>query len=145
MSGFTPEHIRASDPDVVRMEWLIEPYAEPKHVRVTLTGHLLVDLLPAVWADIFKKKYWRKDLPIVFDLGAIQVADLNYKSIEAMVAMLREIRGEFPGGRLLIIAGSALQFGKTRQYQTLAELREGRKVDIFKDQEQALKSLLDAS
>ena len=142
MSGPTPEKIRASGPAPGGMEWSIESHREPKHVRVTLTGHLRVDLLPDVWADIFKNKYWRKDSPIVFDLGAVQVADLNLDAIGAMVAMLQDIRGEFPGGRLLIIAGSTLQFGKTRQYQALAELRKGRRVDIFRNEEQALKSLL---
>ena len=123
------------------MKWHIEFYAKPKHVRITLSGTLRVDALRDVWTDIFSRGYWRKDSPIVFDLGDIEV-DLSYEEVEAIVVMLEEIRGEFPGERLLIIAGSASQFGKTRQYQALAELREGLRVDIFRNEEEALKSLI---
>ena len=124
------------------MKWQIESFLTPKHVRITLSGSFRVDLLRDVWTDVFSKKFWRKDFPIVFDLGAIEVVDLRFEDIEMMVAMLKEIRGEFPGGRLIIIAETAVQFGKTRQYQTLADLRNGLRVDVFKNEHEAVESLL---
>ena len=124
------------------MKWHIELHPEPKHIRVTLSGHFRVDALRDVWIDIFTKKFWRRDAPIVFDLAGIEVVDLTFNDVEETVGMLREIRGELPGGRLLIIAGAAVQFGKTRQYQTLADLRRGLRVDVFKTEAEALESLI---
>ncbi|MEP6849631.1 MAG: hypothetical protein ABI999_12305 [Acidobacteriota bacterium] len=125
------------------MNWLLELHPEPRHVRVTLSGHFRVNALREVWTDIFTKKLWRQDAPIVFDLAGIEVADLTFSDVEETVAMLREIRGELPGGRLIIIAGAAVQFGKTRQYQTLADLRRGLRVDVFKTEAETLQSLID--
>lgn len=133
-----------TDPDAASlpMTWHIELLNQPKHVRVTLAGSFRVEALQDVWADIFAKKFWQRDAPIVFDLAAIEVADLTFEGVEKTVAMLREIRGELPGGRLLIIAGAAVQFGKTRQYQTLADLRRGLRVDVFKNEAEAIESLI---
>lgn len=134
-----------TDPSMVPypadMRWHIQLYPKPKHVRITLSGKLAIGALRDVWTDVFKQKLWLKDAPIVFDLAAIEVTDLSFKEIEAMVEMLPEIKGDLPRGRLLVIAGANVQFGKTRQYQTLADLRKGLHVDVFRDLEQALNSI----
>jgi hypothetical protein len=135
-----------ADPDggnsrVTEMNWQIGLHSDPAHVRINLSGSMNVAGLRDVWAEVFRKKYWRKDTPIVFDLTEVDVTGLGLKDIEKLVAMLNELPGDLPGGRLLMIAGSDVAFGKTRQYQTLSDLRKSITIDVFRREQEALESL----
>ena len=133
-----------TDPDAssLPMKWDIALRSEPRHVRITLSGTLRAAPLRNVWEDIFSGGFWRKDAPLVFDLSAVELAGVAFNEVELIVEMLNDIRGEFPGGRFLIIVRSSVQFGKTRQYQTLAGLRKYRRVDVFKTETEAIESLI---
>jgi len=115
------------------MYWTIEWLDEPGYVRVALSGPYSLDDIPQMVSDIGARDFWRPGRSLLIDDSAVDVVNCTTYDIEKMSEIFSKLDDTFGKSKVAIVAGSDLQYGLARQFQSLAEINTLAQIGVFRD------------
>jgi hypothetical protein len=125
------------------MEWTVEDRAAQGFVVVRTTGQFTLRDHLRMTEDILSRDFWRPGTAVLFDhraldFGATGLAAMRQAS-ETHVAHDDRIGG----GRAAVLMRTPADYGRGRQFEMLTDGRVGAQMQIFLDEAEALRWLLE--
>lgn len=125
------------------MEWTIEQASGTDYVVVTTRGAFAADDHRRMVRDIISRDFWRPGMAVLFDHRALDFGDTGYA--EMRQAAENHLSNDIciGEGKAAILMKSLADYGRGRQFQLLTEGQVAAKLQVFLDEAQALRWLLD--
>jgi len=114
------------------MDWTIEWLDEPGYVRVALSGPYSLDDIPLMVSDIGARQCWEPGRPLLIDDSRVDVVECKTRDIEKMSEIFSRLNDTFGESKVAVVAGSDLQYGLARQFQSLAEINTLARIGVFR-------------
>ena len=125
------------------MEWTIHHETGRDYLVVTTRGTFSVDDHRRMVDDIVSRDFWRPGMAVLFDHRALDFGDAGFAAMRqaAETHLARDIC--IGDGKAAVLMGTLADYGRGRQFELLTEGRVSARMQIFLDEAQALRWLLD--
>lgn len=125
------------------MELTICPHDKYPILHVIVSGDLSKKRLEGFFRRLTDHPDWRPGIPILDDVSGISVSKLDTSLVRMMADEFALLRDQFEGCRFAILTQKPFQFGIVRQFITFADLNGVIPPQVFRNEPDAIKWLLD--
>ncbi len=123
------------------MDWSIE-FVENKHyVKATLTGNFNPGDHLRMIEDILSRKYWKSGMNVLLDSRQVSYLNASIDDMREAGNNMKRFDEQIGTGKAAILMGTAVSFGKGRQFEILADEKSSANIRVFLDENQAIEWL----
>lgn len=148
-----PEENRKSNPPVAEttagnasseavMNWTIEHIREGRFVRVNVTGTYNIEDHIRMLEDVAAREFWKPGMNLLIDDRNLDFKSTNLEEFREAGKRRAEMDTLIGGGRTAVLVSSLTDFARARQYELITSGKVSSKMDVFKDEDDAIKWLL---
>ena len=123
------------------MNWKIELVEDDGYVRVTTGGEFSPPEFAAMVEEILGQPYWEPGTPALFDHRKLDFGKSDYRTMMQASQTHRVNDDRIGNGRTALVMSKGVGFGVGRQYQSLIDGSVSAQVQLFTDENKALKWL----
>ena len=125
------------------MEWTIEQGKGTDYFAVATRGAFDVDDHRRMVKDIISRDFWRPGMSVLFDHRALDFGDTGYA--EMRKAADNHLSNDIciGEGKAAILMKSLADYGRGRQFELLTEGQVSARMQVFLDEAQAVRWLLE--
>ena len=123
------------------MKWTIEFVKHGNYFRVVNQGIYEAGDSVKLYQNIFSDKSWTSGSSILMDNRQVDYRNVNYRVMSQSSHNLINYETQIANSRIGYIVGSQVGFGVCRQFQLLMEGKLAVNIEVFTDEEKAVKWL----
>jgi hypothetical protein len=125
------------------MEWTVEHRAAQDCVVVATRGVFRLDDHLRMTQDIVSRDFWRPGTAVLFDHRELDFGETGFEAMKRAGENHIANDARIGPGKAAVLMRTLADYGRGRQFELLTEGRVGARVQIFLDEAQALRWLLD--
>lgn len=124
------------------MNWTIEYIKEGHFVRVTVTGIYNLKDHVLMLEDVAARNFWIPSMNLLIDDRHLDFQSTSLEELREAGKRRAELDVLIGAGKTAVLVSSTIDFVRARQYELITSGKILAKIDIFKDEEEALSWLL---
>lgn len=125
------------------MEWTVDFERAEEYVVVTTRGLFSPEGHRQMTEDIVSREEWGPGMNVLFDDRQLDFGDSGLEAMQQAVENHRENDDRIGDGKAAILTNTPVNFVRGRQFQLLTEGRVGARMQIFLNEAEAVRWLLD--
>ncbi|HYR11732.1 MAG TPA: hypothetical protein VEQ60_28370 [Longimicrobium sp.] len=125
------------------MEWTVDFERPEKYVVVTTRGLLSPEDHRRMTEDVVSRAEWRPGMTVLFDHRRLDFGDSGLEAMQRAVENDRENDDSIGDGKAAVLMNTPVNFVRGRQFQLLTEGRVGARLQIFLNEAEAIRWLLE--
>lgn len=129
-------------PVELAMNWSVEYIREKHYIRIAAEGHFTAEGQFQMMEDIIACKYWRAGMNILCDFRKLEFDADSLDAIRKVSANRQKKERQIGNGKSALLMKSLADYARARQYQLLTEPKVSARLQVFTNEEEALKWLL---
>jgi hypothetical protein len=135
----------AADPvaEEAAMEWMVDFERAEKYVVVTTRGLFSPEDHRRMTEDVVSREEWRPGMTVLFDHRQLDFGDSGLEAMQRAVDNHRENDDRIGDGKAAVLMNTPVNFVRGRQFQLLTEGRVGARLQIFLNEAEAIRWLLE--
>lgn len=124
------------------MNWTVKYVKENRFVRVTVTGLYNLEDHMRMLKDVASREFWTPGMNLLIDDRNLEFPSLSLEELREAGRRRAELDALIGAGRTAVLVSSLVNFGRARQFQLITSGKVSTKMDIFKDENEAIEWLL---
>ena len=125
------------------MEWTVDFERAERYVVVTTRGLFSPEDHLRMTEDVVSREEWRPGTAVFFDHRHLDFGDSGLEAMQRAVENHRENDGRIGDGKAAVLMNTPVNFVRGRQFQLLTEGRVGARLQIFLNEAEAMRWLLE--
>lgn len=125
------------------MEWRVEDRQAQEFVVVTTQGVFTLDDHRRMIKDVVSRDFWRPGTAVLFDHRGLDFGSMGFEGMRQASENHVVNDARIGSGRAAVLMRTPADFGRGRQFELLTEGRVSATMQIFMDEAQALRWLLE--
>ncbi|HYW14161.1 MAG TPA: hypothetical protein VE871_19505 [Longimicrobium sp.] len=125
------------------MEWTVEHRAAQDYVVVATGGEFALHDHVRMIEDIVSRDFWRPGMAVLFDHRALDFGASGLATMRQASENHAANDARIGSGRAAVVMRTPADYGRGRQFEMLSDGRVEATVQIFLDETEALRWLLD--
>lgn len=123
------------------MNWTIEYIKNRNFVKIITEGDFTISDHVAMIEDIVSQKFWKPGMDAFFDHRKLEFNETNIEFMKKVSENHRRYEKQIGNGKAVILMKSLEDYLRGRQFELLTSHHASAKVNIFMDEDKALKWL----
>lgn len=124
------------------MSWTVE-YVKDRHfVRVVAKGVYNIDDHLRLLEDIVSRDFWKPGMNVLIDDSRLDLHQTTLEELRKAGLKRIELDVLIGGGKTAVLVSSLTDFARARQFELITSGKVSAKIDIFKDEDEAIRWLL---
>ena len=124
------------------MNWSVE-YIQGKHyIRIAAEGDFTAEGQLQMMEDVITRNYWRTGMNILCDFRKLEFDADSLATIREVSINRQKKERQIGNGKSAMLMKSLADYARGRQYQLLTEPKVSARLQVFTNEEEALKWLL---
>lgn len=125
------------------MEWTVDFGRTEKYVVVTTGGLFSPEDHRRMTEDIVSRKEWHPGATVLFDHRQLDFGDSGLAVMQQAVENHRDNDARIGNGKAAVLMNTPVNYGRGRQFQLLTEGKVGARMQIFLNEAEAIRWLLE--
>jgi hypothetical protein len=125
------------------MEWTIDFGQTDEYVVVTTRGLFSLEDHRRMTEDIVSREDWRPGAAVLFDHRQLDFGDSGLEVMQQAVETHRHNDDRIGDGKAAVLMSTPVDFVRGRQFQLLTEGRVGARLQVFLNEAEAIRWLLE--
>lgn len=125
------------------MEWTTDFERAERYVVVTTRGLFSPEGHRRMTEDIVSREDWRPGMTVLFDHRQLDFGDSGLETMQRAVENHRDNDARIGNGKAAVLMNTPVNFVRGRQFQLLTEGRVGARMQIFLNEAEAIRWLLE--
>lgn len=124
------------------MFWTIE-YVNDRHfVRVVATGSYNMDDHLRMLEEVVTRDFWKPGMNWLLNESNLTYRGTSLEQLREAAALRVKMDARIGAGKTAVVMGTLTDFARARQYELITSGKISAKIDIFKDEDKAIRWLL---
>ncbi len=124
------------------MNWSVEYIQDKNYIRITAEGYFTAEDQLQMMEDIITRSYWRAGMNILCDFRKLEFDADSLVAIREVSVNRQKKEAQIGDGKSALLMKSLADYARGRQYQLLTEPKVSARLQVFTNEEEALKWLL---
>lgn len=125
------------------MDWVAEFCQEQNYVKVVLEGDFDPTDHFQMMEDVLSREYWKPGMHILIDSSLVNYANATSEVMRQASDNMSIFRSSVGSGKAAVLMATMANFGKGRQFETLAEGKSQANIRVFGDEISAIRWITD--
>lgn len=125
------------------MDWTVDFRGAKEYVVVTTRGMFSTEDHRRMTEDIVSREEWRPGAAVLFDHRQLDFGDSGLAAMQEAGETHRAHDDRIGNGKAALLMNTPVNFGRGRQFQLLTEGRVGARMQIFLNEAEAIRWLLE--
>lgn len=125
------------------MEWTIDFERAERYVVVTTQGLFSPEGHRRMTEDIISREEWHPGAAVLFDHRQLDFGDSGLEAMQRAGATHRQHDERIGDGKAAVLMNTPVNYGRGRQFQLLTEGKVGARLQIFLNEAEAIRWLLE--
>jgi hypothetical protein len=125
------------------MDWTVDFGRAEKYVVVTTRGVFSPEDHRRMSEDIVSRADWRPGSAVLFDHRQLDFGDSGLEAMQRAGETHRDLDDRIGNGKAAVLMNTPVNYGRGRQFQLLTEGRVGARMQVFLNEAEAIRWLLE--
>jgi hypothetical protein len=131
-----------SVPSDSAMSWTVEYVADRHFVRVVVKGIYNIDDHQRMLEDVASREFFKPGMNLLIDDTSLDFRQTNLEQLRTAGSKRIELDALIGSGKTAVLVSSVTDLARARQFQLMTSGKISGKMDIFKNEDKALRWLL---
>ena len=124
------------------MRWTIVYVKDHHFAKVVAKGIYNIDDHMRMLEDVVTRDFWKLGKNLLIDASELDLSDTGLEQLRAAGLKRTGFDALIGGGKTAVWVNSLISFGRARQFQLITSGKVSAKIDIFQDEDKAVRWLL---
>ncbi|HEX8251162.1 MAG TPA: hypothetical protein VF599_23510 [Pyrinomonadaceae bacterium] len=125
------------------MYWTVAYVKDRRFVRVVARGVYNIDDHMRMLEDVASRDFWTPGMNWLLDNSELDFSRTSLEQLREAGRKRIEFDALIGSGKTAVLVNSLINFGRARQFELITTGKVSAKIDIFKDEDEAVRWLLD--
>lgn len=124
------------------MYWTVEYMKDHRFVRVVARGVYNIDDHMRILKDVVTRDFWTPGMNLLIDDSELDFSRTSLEQLREAGLKRIEFDALIGNGKTAVLVNSLINFGRARQFELITTGKISTKMEIFKDEDEAVRWLL---